>query len=103
MRRQQPVHRGQTEGAGLQGAFFDQLPDQHLNLELGILLAQLHDGLTGLRTEGLARAPVLTRLALERRETLVAEKIIPFLQSGGRIGFVAPGPVRWPEPWHGPA
>ena len=61
---QQPVYRGQAEGARLEDAFLDKLAHHHLDLELRILLTQFHDGLAGLGTERLASALVGTWLTL---------------------------------------
>ena len=92
MGRQQAVHRGQTEGAGLERAPLEELAHQHLDGELRILLPPLDQRLSGLRTERLAGALVLAGLALEGVKTLVAPKVVPALQRGGGVGFVAPGP-----------
>jgi len=51
---QEAIHRGQAEGAGLEGAFLDKLAHDPLDGELGIFLAPLQQGLAGFRTERLA-------------------------------------------------
>ena len=58
----------------------------------GVLSTQFQEGLAGLRTEGFARALVFAGLAVQRGKSLVAQKVIPALQCGSRIGLAAPGP-----------
>ena len=84
---------GRLKVPGLERALLEELAHQHLDRELGILLpaqsrmAWHASGLSALRV------PLSLRgLALQGVKTLVAPKVIPALQRGGRIGFAAPGP-----------
>ena len=73
MGRQEAVNRGQAEGAGLEGAFLDELAHHDLDRELGIFLAPFQQRLASIRALRLARAFVFARLAMERVKTLVAQ------------------------------
>ena len=89
---QQAVDRGQAEGAGVERPLPDELPHQDLDLEMGMFAPPLQNRLAGFRAQRLAGALVLARPAVKGLKSLVAQKIIPALQGGGRIGFAAPGP-----------
>lgn len=90
--RQEPVNRGQAEGAGLERALRDELAHQHVDGQVRILLPPLQQRLTRFRAEGLAEALLFARSAMQRLKPLVAQQIIPALQRGGGIGFAARGP-----------
>ena len=90
---QQPIDRGHTEGAFLEHPLLEELAHQHLDPELGIFFAPLHEALALLRTERLTAAFVFAHLTVQGFKALVAPIVIPAFQRGGGISLAAPAPL----------